>query len=112
MRETIINAVPHRFPGRLTLWLSADNAEESTLGMGSTIQGMSGGEWHQELRTQLQEGLAGIDHAIQIEPEEWDAFFWKGMICAYLGRNLMANVAIEGSLELYMPPMLLTPLDW
>jgi tetratricopeptide (TPR) repeat protein len=64
------------------------------------------------LHTQLQEGLAEINQAIPMEPGEWDAYVWKGMICAYLGRNLIAKEAIEKSLELNLPPILLKPLYW
>jgi tetratricopeptide (TPR) repeat protein len=56
--------------------------------------------------------LAEIEAAISLEPREWDAYFWKGMICAYLGRNSAAIEAIEKALELDLPPVLLTPLYW
>lgn len=41
-----------------------------------------------------------------------DAYFWKGMICAYLGRNSAAIEAIEKALEVELPPVLLRPLYW
>jgi len=38
-------------------------------------------------RGRLKEGLVEIERAIQLEPEEWDAYFWKGMLCAYYYRG-------------------------
>ncbi len=64
------------------------------------------------LRGQLREGLAEIEQAISQEPAEWDPYFWKGMICAYLGRNAAATEAIEKALEVRLPPVLLRPLYW
>jgi hypothetical protein len=60
----------------------------------------------------LCEGLAELEPAIQMEPEDPDAYFWKGMLCAYLGRNLAEIEAIEKSLKLDLAPVLLTPLYW
>ena len=45
-------------------------------------------------------------------PEDWDAYFWKGMACASIGQDEEAIAAIERSLTLDMPPILLTPLRW
>ncbi|MFL5657090.1 MAG: tetratricopeptide repeat protein, partial [Ktedonobacteraceae bacterium] len=68
------------------------------------------------LRGKLKEGLREVEKAISIEPEEWDAYFWKGMLYAYYyrGRNQVksARVLIEHSLEMGLPPLLLTPLYW
>jgi tetratricopeptide (TPR) repeat protein len=64
------------------------------------------------LRDKLAEGLAEIEQAIPLEPEEPDAYFWKGMIYAYLGRNSAAVEAIEKALEVGLPPVLLMPLYW
>jgi tetratricopeptide (TPR) repeat protein len=64
------------------------------------------------LHGNLQEGLIEIEKAIPLEPEEWDAYFWKGMICVYLGRYSTAKQAIEKALEEGLPPILLTPLYW
>jgi tetratricopeptide (TPR) repeat protein len=65
------------------------------------------------LRGKLREGLAELEKAILFEPESWDAYFWKGMLCAYFypGRNL-ATEALEKALEVDLPPVLLTPLYW
>lgn len=64
------------------------------------------------LQGKLNEGLVEIDAAIPLKPDEWDAYFWKGMICAYLGRNSAAIEAIEKALEVGLPPILLTQLYW
>ena len=64
------------------------------------------------LHNKLKEGLAELEHAISLEPEEWDAYFWKGMIYAYLGRNSMAIEAINTALAVGLPPLLLAPLYW
>ena len=60
----------------------------------------------------LKEGLVELQRAILLEPREWDAHFWKGMICAYLGRNIEAIEAIKKSLDVDLPPILLGPLRW
>jgi tetratricopeptide (TPR) repeat protein len=64
------------------------------------------------LRNKLREGLSALEHAISLVPEECDAYFWKGMLCAYLGRNLLAIEALEKALNVNLPPLLLTPLYW
>ena len=64
------------------------------------------------LHNKLKEGLAELERAISLETGEWDAYFWKGMVCAYLGRNSMAIEAINTALAVGLPPLLLTPLYW
>jgi tetratricopeptide (TPR) repeat protein len=73
------------------------------------------------LRGKLKEGLAEIEKAIPIEPDQIDAYFWKGMLCAYYyrgssaGKDNMAMEAIEKALNagaLGLPPVLLTPWYW
>jgi len=64
------------------------------------------------LRNKLREGLAELERAIPLVPERCDAYFWKGMLCAYLGRNLVAMEALEKALAVDLPPVLLTPLHW
>jgi tetratricopeptide (TPR) repeat protein len=65
-----------------------------------------------ELRGKLQEGLTELEHALHLDAESEDALFWKGMICAYLGRDTMAVESIEQALQAGLPPILLTPLCW
>ncbi len=66
------------------------------------------------LRGKLKEGLAELEQALSLKPEEWDAYFWKGMLYAYYyrGRNPAAMEAVEKALEVGLPPVLLTPLHW
>jgi tetratricopeptide (TPR) repeat protein len=64
------------------------------------------------LRRNFEEALQELEQAVQMAPEEWDAYFWKGMTYASLGHDEDALAAIERSLELELPPILLTPLRW
>src|SRR5205814_5046307 len=70
------------------------------------------------LRGNLKEGLEEIEKAIALDPAVWDAYFWKGMLFAYYyqghshQREKMAMEAIEKALEVGLPPILLTPLNW
>jgi tetratricopeptide (TPR) repeat protein len=66
------------------------------------------------LRGHLKQGLEKLEQAIQLDPEEWDAYFWKGLLCAYFypGKLERATTAIEKALEVGLPPILLTPLYW
>jgi len=56
--------------------------------------------------------LLELERAIQLEPDRWDAYFWKGMACASLGNDVDAIAAIEKALSLELPPALLAPLHW
>jgi tetratricopeptide (TPR) repeat protein len=60
----------------------------------------------------FHEALAELDLAIPLDPEEWDAYFWKGMACASLGRDEEALTALEKALAVGLPPVLLSPLHW
>ena len=66
------------------------------------------------LSNKLQEGLAMLEQAISLEPEEYDAYFWKGMICAYMDgdQNLTAVEALKKALAIGLPTVLLAPLHW
>jgi len=78
------------------------------------------------LRGRLEEAMAELEQATLFDSEPWipsfepwdpffqpwDPFFWKGMSCASLGRDEEAMAAIEQSLELELPPVLLAPLRW
>jgi len=64
------------------------------------------------LRRDFEEALQELEQAIQIAPDEWDAYFWKGVACASMERDEGAMTAIEKSLELELPPILLSPLRW
>jgi tetratricopeptide (TPR) repeat protein len=66
------------------------------------------------LRGNVKEGLGEVDRAISLEPQKWDAYFWQGMLCAYFykERHRLAIEAIDKSLEVGLPPVLLAPLHW
>jgi len=64
------------------------------------------------LQKHFEEALAELEQAIQLKPTENDAHFWKGMACTSLERDEEAMAAIEKSLMLDLPPVLLTPLHW
>jgi tetratricopeptide (TPR) repeat protein len=46
------------------------------------------------------------------EPEQWDTYFWKGIILAFCGQTEAARKEINQALELGLPPLLLMPLYW
>jgi len=71
------------------------------------------------LRGHLEEAMAELEQAASLDLEPLDPYvekgmiyFWKGMICASLRRDEEAIAAIEKSLELELPPVLLAPLRW
>jgi tetratricopeptide (TPR) repeat protein len=64
------------------------------------------------LSEHFEEALAELEQAIRLEPEECGAYFWKGMVCASLGRDKDAFAAIEKALDLDLPPVLMAPLRW
>lgn len=63
---------------------------------------------HKDLKT----ALAEIQKAVNLEPEEWDPLFWKGIVYAYCGRTRAAKDAIKKALDYRLPPLLLLPLYW
>ena len=65
-----------------------------------------------ELRGKLQEGLAELEHPLSLDSENEDALFWKGVVCACLGRDATAMESIEQALKAGLPPILLIPLCW
>ena len=94
-----------RMPERLEL-IAATNPEHP---VASVCRGVA--MW---LRKYFKEALAQLERAIQVGPEEWrwDSYFWQGMTYASLGLEKEARISIEKSLELELPPILLTPLKW
>jgi len=64
------------------------------------------------LRGNREQSLAELEQAATVKPEEWDAYFWKAMVWAALRRDEDAKAAVEKSLEVNMPPVLLAPLRW
>ena len=66
------------------------------------------------LRGKPEVGLEKLEEAILSNAEDWDAFFWKGILTAYANPKKSSEVAkaIEQALTLGMPPILLTPIYW
>jgi len=64
------------------------------------------------LRGKPEEGLTELEQALHLQPRSEDALFWKGMMCAYLGRNTLAIESIKQAQKYGLPPILLTPLFW
>lgn len=68
------------------------------------------------IRGKVSEGLKEVERALLLEPEKWDAYFWKAMLSAYYYQGQSSagktKTLIEKSLQLGLPPILLTPLYW
>jgi tetratricopeptide (TPR) repeat protein len=66
------------------------------------------------LRERFEEALAELERAILLNPQKVDAYFWKSLACAFLGRDADAATALEQMMtaELPLPAVLLTPLHW
>jgi tetratricopeptide (TPR) repeat protein len=64
------------------------------------------------LNRNFEETLTLLDQAITLRPEASDPYFWKGMAYASLMQDEAAIAAVEQSLELELPPILLAPLSW
>ncbi len=64
------------------------------------------------LRGNFVQALAELERAISLEAQEWDAYFWKGMVHAALKQDEDAIAAIKKALNLGLPPALLAPLRW
>lgn len=62
------------------------------------------------LQKSYEQSLTELEQAIALEHEEWNAYFWKGMVCVALRRDEDAKMAVEQSLEVDIPPVLLAPL--
>ena len=58
------------------------------------------------------ESVAELEQAIPLDPGAGSAYFWKAMACALLGQDEIAITLIRKFLELELPPMLLSPLQW
>ncbi len=59
-----------------------------------------------------RDGIEELEQSIQLGKFVQDAYFWKGLFCAYLGQEAEATQAIVQALEAGLPPVLLTPLYW
>jgi tetratricopeptide (TPR) repeat protein len=64
------------------------------------------------IRGDYEGALTELDHAIPLELKE-DAYFWKGIVCAYLGQDDEAAAALKQALDWGgVPALLLAPLHW
>jgi tetratricopeptide (TPR) repeat protein len=63
-------------------------------------------------REKLTTILGELEQAILRAPDQWDHYFWKGMICCYYKNTVMALEAFEAAEAVGVPPMLLKPLYW
>ena len=65
-------------------------------------------------RFKFEEGLAELEAALKPDfaPREWDAYFWQGMLLAYLKQGDEAVAAIQKSLDNGLPVGLMEPLRW
>ena len=73
----------------------------------SICQGVA--QW---LRGNLEQALEELEQASKLNPNSESALFWKGIVYASLQEDDAAMTAIEKSLELDLPPVLLAPLRW
>ena len=52
-----------------------------------------------------------LERAIPLELKE-DAYFWKGIVCAFMGRDEEAAAALKQALDWGVPALLQAPLHW
>ncbi len=63
------------------------------------------------IRGDYEGALTELELAIPLELKE-EAYFWKGIVCAYLGRDEEAAAALKQALDWGVPALLLAPLQW
>lgn len=59
-----------------------------------------------------EKALAMLDQATLLDPDTWDAYFWKAIVLASLQRDEEAKALVEKALENNLPPAFLAPLRW
>ncbi len=66
------------------------------------------------LHERLEEALAELDQALLLDASKGHAYFWKSLVCALLGRDKEAVVALERAktVEHPLPEVLFAPLHW
>lgn len=66
------------------------------------------------LRERLEEAQAELDQALLLDESLGHAHFWKSLVCAELGRDEEAVVALEWAQtsELPLPEVFFAPLRW
>jgi len=60
----------------------------------------------------VTEDSTELEQALRFNVRNEDAWFWKGMMWAYLGHTTVAMESLERALHADLPPVLLTPLFW
>jgi tetratricopeptide (TPR) repeat protein len=63
-------------------------------------------------QNEIEDALYELDGAVKQAPERFEAHFWRGLVCAHLGKKKEAHKSLEQALALDMPPILLAPLRW
>jgi tetratricopeptide (TPR) repeat protein len=63
-------------------------------------------------RSRLATILVEIEQAILMAPDQWDHYFWKGVICCYYKNTIMAQEAFEKARVANIPSLFLKPLYW
>jgi tetratricopeptide (TPR) repeat protein len=63
------------------------------------------------IRGDYEGALMELERAIPLELKE-DAYFWKGIVCAFMGRDEEAAAALKQALDWGVPALLQAPLHW
>lgn len=63
------------------------------------------------IRGNYEDALSELERAIPLELKE-DAYFWKGIVCAFMGWDEEAAAALKQALDWGVPALLLAPLHW
>ena len=64
------------------------------------------------IRGRFGESVAELEQAIPLDPGAGSAYFWEAMALALLQQDELALTFIRKFLELDVPPVLLSPLQW
>ena len=64
------------------------------------------------IRGDSKAALAELQKSSALDSENWDGYFWQGIILAKLREREAAIVSLNKALELDLPPILLLPLRW
>ncbi len=63
-------------------------------------------------RGEYTTAMIKLKQALELEPENWDTYFWMGMVYFSLNQGEQAMASLEKSLEIGLPPVLLAALTW
>lgn len=62
------------------------------------------------LRGRYEEGLIELEQAVVLAPDDEEVYFWVGMVCASLGRDIEAQAVLTHALKLGLPRVWFAPL--